>query len=328
MNKFNTFFVLLVLSVSMITLFFLGCSDNNNNGILTDNNNASYVVSVFPSAGSTDISTNTAMSIKFSQPMDTSSFMNNFHFSGGTEMHEWMDSSNFYGGMGQMNMGMNTLMMNWMDSIQITGTFNWNNNFDSCEFMPDSTMLSNTDYMMLMYEGGMMNQSGGMMQMNHGDDGYHTYQFMTGGGTAVSPSILNMYPQEGDTTVSVSSSMSITFNMPMDTFSVMDNFHFSGGTEMHEWMDSLNFYGGMGQMNMGMNTHMMNWMDSIQISGTFHWNNNFDSCEFIPDSTMMSNTDYMIFMDENNMMSYDSSMMGIDMNHNDEGFHQNHFTTE
>ncbi len=177
MNKSKATLTFLILSISIITLLFVGCSDNNNE-ILTDNT-SSYIVSVFPTAGSTAISTNTSMSIKFSQPMDTSSFMNNFHFSGGAEMHEWMDSSNFYGGMGQMNMGMNDHMMIWMDSIQMPGTFNWNNNYDSCEFIPDSIMMTNTDYMMFMYEGGMMNQSGGMMQMNHGDDGYHMYQFMT-----------------------------------------------------------------------------------------------------------------------------------------------------
>ncbi len=328
MNKSKTTLTLLILSFSIVTLFVVGCSDDDNNVVDSSNNITSFIVSVSPLAGSTSVSTSSTMSIKFSQTMDTSSFMDNFHFSGGTEMHEWMDSSNFYGGMGQMNMAMNNHMMNWMDSIQMPGTFNWNNNFDSCEFIPDSTMMANRDYMMLMFEGGMMNQGGGMMNMNHGDDGYHMYQFMTGGGTPVPLSILNISPQDGDTTVSVLSSMSIKFNMPMDTSSFMDNFRFSGGTEMQAWMDSLSHHtGGMGGMGTVDMMHMMSIMDSIQISGTFNWNNNFDSCEFIPDSTMMANRDYMMFMDENNMMSNDSSMMGINMNHSDDGFHQYHFTT-
>ncbi len=145
----------------------------------------------------------------------------------------------------------------------------------------------------------------------------------------VSSFIVSVFPNAGSTAISTDTTMSIKFSQSMDTTSFMDNFHFSGGDEMHDWMDSLSHHtGGMGGMGMVDMEHMMNMMDSIKISGVFHWNNNFDSCEFIPDSTMMSNRDYMMFMDENNMMSHDSSMMGMNMNHSDDGFHQNHFTTE
>jgi len=86
------------------------------------------------------------------------------------------------------------------------------------------------------------------------------------------------------------------FDMPMDTATVMANFHMTGGGDMNMWMDSLDHHMGMGGMGMMGMDHMMDWMDNIQHDGEFRWNNGMDTCVFVPDSTMMPNTDYMMFM--------------------------------
>jgi hypothetical protein len=147
---------------------------------------------------------------------------------------------------------------------------------------------------------------------------------VTGNNSAQAPEILNIVPADGASNVQRNSGISIKFNMPMDTLSVMTNFHFSGGAGMHEWMDSLEYnqiHGGMGNM-MNME-HMMHWMDSIHIGGEFRWNYTMDSCSYEPDS-LMPNTEYMIYMN-GDIMSHNGTMM--DMHNYNYGGSINHFTT-
>lgn len=139
--------------------------------------------------------------------------------------------------------------------------------------------------------------------------------------------IVDIIPSNGSVGVSTASSISFTFSTSMDTMSVMDNFHLAGGDDMHNWMDSVSHNGGMGNMGMGQMDHMMDMLDSMHVTGSFHWNAEMDSCEYILSDSMMSNTEYMIYMDENEMMNHDGSMMGMNMNHTDDGYHQSHFTT-
>ena len=116
---------------------------------------------------------------------------------------------------------------------------------------------------------------------------------MHGNNNTQSPQIVGIYPQDGATGVSTAASISIKFDVPMDTTSVMANFHLAGNSAMHDWMDTLDHYHGMGMMDMD---HMMEWMDSIHYSGHFQWNGAMDSCQFIMDSSLMPNTDHMMFM--------------------------------
>lgn len=89
------------------------------------------------------------------------------------------------------------------------------------------------------------------------------------------PEIIYMSPSDGTMNHNISTQIIMAFNMPMDTMSVMHNFHMAGGDDMHLFMDSLEHCssdsgmmgGGMGGM-MGME-HMMDWMDSIQCPGHF-----------------------------------------------------------
>jgi hypothetical protein len=138
--------------------------------------------------------------------------------------------------------------------------------------------------------------------------------------------ISSIYPSDGDENVSPATSVYMKFVMPMDTSSVRNNIYFSGGPQMQMWHDSLDHYGGMGYMNMGMREHMMDWMDSIEWGGQWHWNNGLDSCEFRPDSTLMPGTEYMIMVNEDGVMGHDGHQMH--MGHTNEDFHYYHFKTE
>jgi len=147
---------------------------------------------------------------------------------------------------------------------------------------------------------------------------------ITGDNSIPAPKIVNVFPADGSTDVPIGTDIGIKFDMPMDTLSVMQNFYFSGGDNMHLWMDSLNQYQNMGGMgNMMDMDHMMNWIDSIHISGEFHWNESGDSCLYIP-GTMVPDTDYMIYIN-GDIMSHDGNMM--DMHHLDYEGHMYHFTT-
>jgi hypothetical protein len=167
------------LAVAIFTL--AGCSDDDHDMLSNNDTGIVSIAAAYPADGSTNVSTATVFALKYTGPVDTMSVMQNFRLAGGQSMHEWIDSLEHHGGFGMMNMNMEQQMMNWMDSIQITGEFHWNGILDSCEFMPDSTLMSSTDYLCLLFEGGMRDSHGGMMGgASHNDDGYHMYSFTTG----------------------------------------------------------------------------------------------------------------------------------------------------
>lgn len=71
-------------------------------------------------------------------------------------------------------------LMEWMDSVNMSGEFHWNEAMDSCEFVPESGMMANREHMILMYEGDMIGHGGGMMGGNHSSIEYSEYHFTTG----------------------------------------------------------------------------------------------------------------------------------------------------
>ncbi len=150
-----------------------GCSDSTN-GMMNGNNNVQpAILRVSPANGATGIATTALVGIKFNTPMDTLSVMAGFYFSGGSNMSSWIDSVNYQGGMGHMNRMDRNRMMQMMDSIQIHGTFQWNQNHDSCRFIPNSAMMGATEHMIFMY-GQMMSSGGMMMDMGGGMMSSHT----------------------------------------------------------------------------------------------------------------------------------------------------------
>lgn len=323
--KQTTFATLLagVLTVGLL-LVTIGCSDDEQ-PTTPEESAEIQIQSVAPPDGAQGVSPSAAISIKFSGPVDTMSIMNNFHFVGGDPMHQWRDSLDHFGGFGMMGMGHTNHMMTWMDSIHLGGEFHWNETMDSCEFWPDSLMSSDTDYLCLLNEGGMRGHNGGMMGgEQHEDSGYHMFQFTVGSGMATGPRLLSFTPADQAADVDRNPMITLTFDMPMDTHSVMSNFHLSGGAEMLEWMDSLEHHqgtGGMGMVDMG---QMMGWMDEFEQGGVYHWNDNMDSCQFVPDDTLMPMTDYMIFLN-GDVHCADGHLM--DMHHLDYDGHMTQFRT-
>ena len=148
---------------------------------------------------------------------------------------------------------------------------------------------------------------------------------VSGSPNTAAPVVLSVTPADGSSAVPTSTTISVKFGMPMDTLSVMHNFHLSGGQNMHEWMDSVSHFGGMGHMSMGHMDNMMQWMDSIETHGDFHWNYVMDSCEFIPSSSISASEEHMIFIYEGGMMGHGGGMMGSQ--HDDDQYHYYHFST-
>jgi hypothetical protein len=138
------------------------------------------------------------------------------------------------------------------------------------------------------------------------------------------PTILSVAPADNAINVPATTMISIKFNVPMDSQSVMLSFHCLGGQHMYDLMDSLNHHMGSGGHMMNMD-HLMGWMDSTSVSGDFHWNDAVDSCWFAPESSLAPDTEYMIFMN-GDIMSRDGGMM--DMHHLIYDSYMSHFTTE
>ena len=162
-------------------LILVGCSDEDHDGMLDSDDEVVSIASITPSDGTSGVSPSSVIGIAFTGPVDTTSVMSNFHLAGGQPMHQWRDSLQHHGGFGMMHMGMEEHMMAWMDSIHVPGEFHWNERLDSCEFVPDSMLMAGTDYLCLLYEGGMRDRHGHMIGGdNHQDTGYHMYNFSTG----------------------------------------------------------------------------------------------------------------------------------------------------
>lgn len=147
----------------------------------------------------------------------------------------------------------------------------------------------------------------------------------TSGGNAVE--VAAIYPADGSSGISTGTSVALTFTGPVDTLSVMRNLYLAGGQPMHEWEDSLMHYGGMGMMGgSGMHDHMMHWIDSIGTPGVFHWNARRDSCEFVPNSSLVPGTEYLCVLYEEGMHDYHGGMMGHSFSP-DSGYVMSHFST-
>lgn len=126
------------------------------------------------------------------------------------------------------------------------------------------------------------------------------------------PLVINVSPQNGATDVPTTAPVVMTFNTPMDTMSVMGNFHCSGGDEMWAWMDSLQHHGpghGSGG-HMNDMDHMMEWMTDIEYHGEFHWSDDMTECVFRLGAGFAPDTDYMIYL-EGDVRSHGGQMMDM-----------------
>lgn len=167
----RTSLILAISTVALLLVAVAGCSNNDSRVVNMDNSEITpQAVSVFPKDGAQGVNPSAHVSIRFSGPMDTSSVDSHFYLSGGASMHEWMDSlenshhGGMHGGDGWMDMDH---MYEWMDSIQWRGEFHWNDDMDSCYFIPDSLLAGHTDYMFMLF-GDVRGMNGHQMHM--GDD--------------------------------------------------------------------------------------------------------------------------------------------------------------
>ena len=169
-----------ILFAIVLVAAMTGCSDNdkptNSSGA-----NTVAIAAVYPADGSVGVATSAPISLTFSGPVDTLSVIRNLWLAGGQPMHDWEDSLMHNGGFGMMNIGMQDHMTNWIDSIATPGTFHWNAALNSCEFVPDATLMPETDYLCLIYEDGMHDHHGGMMGGSGSSDvSYQLVHFHTG----------------------------------------------------------------------------------------------------------------------------------------------------
>lgn len=175
----------ILLVAGLLTLYVASCNSGDNPATGDSSTSAPKVVATYPADGSSGVPVNTPISLVFSQPMDTASVRTGFHFAGGQPMMIWMDSLGHYAGMGHMGGGMGGMdhddiqrMLDWMDSIQVPGAFEWGFDLDSCRFIPDSTLAGGTSYLMFLY-GNVMGEAGGMMRMAGLADDSLRYSFTT-----------------------------------------------------------------------------------------------------------------------------------------------------
>lgn len=173
--------ILVIFLVTAAGFILLGCGDDHH--VVSDDGNGGEKVAILrvtPADGASAIEVASPITVRFTGPVDTASVRSNLHLMGGSQMHDWQDSLEHYGGFGMMGMHQNQRMMQWVDSIHVPGEFHWNEQLDSCEFIPDDGLVHDTEYLCLLYEGGMHDNHGGMMGgASHGDNGYHMYEFMT-----------------------------------------------------------------------------------------------------------------------------------------------------
>jgi hypothetical protein len=175
----NVMIVAGLITIVAVGVLTFGCSDDHD-VTTTNTDQSAAILRVTPEDGTSDVPVTTSITVSFSEPMDMMSVMQSIYLAGGTEMQLWRDSLNHYGGFPMMSANMQEHMIDWMDSIHVTGEFHWNDAADSCEFIPESDLMHHTDYLLLLYEGGMRDHHDGMMGGgDHGDGSYHIYGFST-----------------------------------------------------------------------------------------------------------------------------------------------------
>jgi hypothetical protein len=164
----NIGFVSLALGALLLMSLIIGCGKSDNDQVTNPitQNGQSLTIRVTPANGATGVTTDAAIGIKFSAPMDTLSVMSRLYFTGGSSMQMWMDSMNHSGGGGHESHHTDpNRMLTLMDSLQLHGQFVWNEAMDSCSFILDSLMMPGTAHMMIM-DPGMMSGTGMKMTMD------------------------------------------------------------------------------------------------------------------------------------------------------------------
>lgn len=180
----NIIYLFSILIISVILVVSCSDSDNNSSGNIEQ---SPELVSIYPQDGAINVDPETSISMRFKSQMDTITVRRYCFIADSTNLHMWMDSIDYHGGMGHMQGQQHHYMMNWADSIRIGGQYHFNQQRDSCMFVPDSSFHPSNGYMIMLVVDSIMNHSGHRMGqhmgMGHNQDNLHYFNFRTGDGS-------------------------------------------------------------------------------------------------------------------------------------------------
>jgi len=182
----------ITLALMLITSAFLaGCSnmmDDNPSG-----RNVGNFLKISPTDNSRNIGINEPVVIEFAAPVNTEIIEDNFVLIGRNSASDSLGEDCFNLDHSNMNSMMsNGSMMNHLkESHHTKGNFKWNPDKTRCEFIPDSDLEADTDYMMfvdsemmahmksVMSNNGMMSGGMGMINCNCHDKGLEKSNIIT-----------------------------------------------------------------------------------------------------------------------------------------------------
>jgi len=132
---------------------------------------------------------------------------------------------------------------------------------------------------------------------------------------AASTSQLSISPQDNQTAVSTSGTVSLTFSKKVDKVVVENNFHLISAMAFIDSLCPVSKTFHHGTMMSAMNdTLMMNHLDNYHsVHGSFTWNSDSLVCTFQPDSMLTRNMQYMIHLRQEmvTMMNQRMGNMGM-----------------
>ena len=70
-------------------------------------------------------------------------------------------------------------MMDWMDNLQHDGRFHWSETLDSCAFVPDGSLMPDTEHMLFM-PGPIRGHQGMLMDMHNFENEAYMHHFRAG----------------------------------------------------------------------------------------------------------------------------------------------------
>jgi len=155
--------IILLVSFFISALMVISSCTMNDNPM---NTNGNWFVQFSPANNSQDVSANEIIKLTFAKSVDPKIIEANFVLISKKDMNDSMcpiskDMGHSDMGDAMSNMGM---MEHLKDAHHIKGKFNWNSDSTMCEFIPDSGLDYNMDYMMFA-DSGMVKHMENMMKM-------------------------------------------------------------------------------------------------------------------------------------------------------------------
>ncbi len=154
--------IFLVISALMVISSCTTINDNNN----PMNPNGNWFVQFSPANNTENVSINDKIILTFAKAVDPQIIESNFVLISQKDMNDSicpMGNDMGHSDMGNAMMNMD-IMKHLKDVHRTKGKFNWNSDSTMCEFIPDSSMDYNMEYMMFA-DQEMVTHMEGMMKM-------------------------------------------------------------------------------------------------------------------------------------------------------------------